>query len=117
MKNHLIEMLNAAGYANTGDNRNYIIRSINTLIDSGLLEIEHAFVKVGDKYIDPTFERALHRDVCKEMYAALIELDPETMAKYQLETGYYGDLYQYDYLCKHRPEIATKMRARNQLRE
>ena len=79
----------------------------------GLLPIEHAFVKVGDKYIDPTFERALHRDVRKEMYAVLIELDPETMAKYQLETGYYGELYQYDYLCKHRPETAAKMRARN----
>lgn len=39
MKNHIIEMLNAAGYSNTGDNRNYVIRSLNTLIDSGLLEI------------------------------------------------------------------------------
>ncbi len=79
----------------------------------GLLPIEHAFVKVGDKYIDPTFEMALHRDVRKEMYASLVELDPETMAKYQLETGYYGELYQYDYLCKHRPELAGHIRAMN----
>ena len=79
----------------------------------GLLSIEHAFVKVGDKYIDPTFERALHRDVRKEMYALLIELDPATMAKYQLETGFYGDLYQYDYMCKNRPEMAAKIRALN----
>ena len=79
----------------------------------GLLPIEHAFVKIGDKYIDPTFERALRRDVRKEMYASLIELDPETMAKYQYETGYYGELYQYDYLCKHRPEQAAKFRALN----
>ena len=79
----------------------------------GLLPIEHAFVKVGDKYIDPTFERALHRDVRKEMYASLIELDPATMAKYQYETGFYGELYQYDYLCKNRPEMAAKMRACN----
>ena len=79
----------------------------------GLLPIEHAFVKVGDKYIDPTFERALHRDVRKEMYASCIELDPETMARYQLETGFYGDLYVYDYMCKNRPELAQQIRARN----
>lgn len=78
-----------------------------------LLPIEHAFVKVGDLYIDPTFEQALHLDVRKEMYVSCIELDPETMAQYQLETGYYGELYKYDYLCKHRPELAAKMRARN----
>lgn len=79
----------------------------------GLLPIEHAFVKIGDKYIDPTFERALHRDVRKEMYASCIELDTETMARYQLETGFYGELYQYDYLCKNRPELAAHWRARN----
>lgn len=76
----------------------------------GILPIEHAFVKIGDQYIDPTFERALHRDVRKEMYVSLIELDAETMAKYQSETGFYGELYKYDYLCKNRPEIAAKMR-------
>lgn len=77
------------------------------------LPIEHAFVKVGDKYIDPTFERALHRDVRKEMYASCIELDPETMARYQDETGFYGELYVYDYMCKNRPELAQQIRARN----
>lgn len=79
----------------------------------GLLPIEHAFVKVGDLYVDPTFERALHRDVRKEMYASCIEFDPETMAKYQWETGFYGELYAYDYLCKNRPELAEQIRARN----
>ena len=79
----------------------------------GLLPIEHAFVKVGDLYVDPTFERALHRDVRKELYAACIELDFETMAKYQVETGFYGELYVYDYMCKNRPELAAQIRARN----
>ena len=79
----------------------------------GLLPIEHAFVKVGDLYIDPTFERALHRDVRKEIYASCIELDPETMARYQVETGFYGELYVYDYMCKNRPELAEQIRARN----
>ena len=79
----------------------------------GLLPIEHAFIKYGDVYIDPTFERALRRDVRKEMYASCIELDPLTMANYQLETGYYGELYVYDYMCKNRPELAAQIRARN----
>lgn len=78
-----------------------------------LLPIEHAFVKVGDKYIDPTFERALHRDVRREMYASCLELDAETMCQYQSETGYYGELYLYDYLQRFRPELAASMRARN----
>ena len=78
-----------------------------------LLPIEHAFVKIGDKYIDPTFERALRRDVRKEMYVSCIELEPVTMAKYQMETGFYGELYVYDYMCKKRPELAEQVRARN----
>lgn len=78
-----------------------------------LLPIEHAFVKYGDKYIDPTFERALHRNVRKEMYVSCIELEPVTMARYQMETGFYGDLYVYDYMCKNRPELAAQIRARN----
>ena len=79
----------------------------------GLSPIEHAFVKIGNKYIDPTFERALHWDVLEEMYVSCIELDPETMTRYQLETGFYGELYQYDYLCKNRPELAVRKRALN----
>lgn len=79
----------------------------------GLLPIEHAFVKVGDKYIDPTFERALHLDVRKEMYASLIELDWPEMARLQAETGYYGELYRYAYLKRNKPRLAAKLRALN----
>lgn len=79
----------------------------------GVMAIEHAFVKYGDVYIDPTFERALHRDVRNEIYVSCIELDPLTMAEYQLETGYYGELYLYDYFKHNRPELAQQIRARN----
>ena len=79
----------------------------------GLSPIEHAFVKVGDLYVDPTFERALHRDVRNEIYVSCIELDPLTMARYQVETGFYGELYVYDYMCKNRPELAAQIRALN----
>lgn len=81
--------------------------------EPGFLPIEHAFVKIGDKYIDPTFERALHRDVRNELYVSCIELDALTMANYQLETGYYGELYVYDYMKRNRPELAAQIRARN----
>ncbi len=79
----------------------------------GLLPIEHAFVKVGDLYIDPTFERALHRDVRNEIYVSCIELDCGTMSMYQAETGYYGELYLYHYFKRYRPEMAQRMAARN----
>ena len=79
----------------------------------GLLPIEHAFVKVGDKYIDPTFERAMHLDVRKEIYVSCIELDVKTMRKYLVETGYYGELYLYDYFLRFRPELAERIRERN----
>lgn len=79
----------------------------------GLLPIEHAFVKVGDKYIDPTFERALKINPDGEQYVSLIELDCRTMAKLQVETGFYGDLYMYDYMKHHNPRLAAQIRARN----
>ncbi len=79
----------------------------------GLLPIEHAFVKVGDKYIDPTFERVLHLDVRAEIYASLIELDCRTMTKLQAETGYYGELYMYDYTKHHNARLAAHIRAMN----
>lgn len=79
----------------------------------GLFAIEHAFVRVGDLYIDPTFERALHLDVRKEYYASCIELSAQEMAQLQVETGYYGGLYRYAYCKRFRPELAAKMRAMN----
>lgn len=79
----------------------------------GLLSIEHAFVKVNDKYIDPTFERALKLDVRFEHYVSCLELDKETLNRYQFETGYYGELYRYDYALRHRPELAARIRQIN----
>jgi hypothetical protein len=79
-----------------------------------LFPIEHAFVKYGDRYIDPTFERACHLDVRKELYASLIELEPDMLRRYLLETGHYGNLYQYDYWLKHEPIRAAAIRKMNE---
>ena len=44
--NPIIEKLNAAGYRNTGDNRSYDIRSLNSLIEIGM--IDFMFVPESD---------------------------------------------------------------------
>ena len=70
----------------------------------GVMSVEHAWVKIGDKYIDPTFERVLKKNVKKEFYASLIELDLFTMCQYQVDTGCYGELYFHNYLTHHKTE-------------
>lgn len=79
----------------------------------GLLPIEHAFVKVGGLYVDPTFERALKLNPATETYVALKEFDSRTMSKLQAETGCYGELYMYDYLKHNNARLAAQIRARN----
>ena len=75
-----------------------------------LILIEHGFVKYGEHYLDPTLERAVRLDVRKEIYASLIELEPATLRRYLLETGNYGNLYQYAYDLEHNPERAAAIR-------
>lgn len=58
------------------------------------LPIDHAWVKVGDYYIDPTFEFALCKDVKKERYAALQTFPLWLVRDYQLQTQVYGDIYR-----------------------
>lgn len=75
----------------------------------GLLPIEHAFVKIGDKYIDPTFERALHLDVRKELYVSVFECDFQKMANYLWRLGGYGGLYEFAWCLSNDPERASRM--------
>jgi hypothetical protein len=58
------------------------------------LSIDHAWVKIGDIYIDPTFEYALGKDVSQEKYAALQEFPLSLVRSYQLKTQVYGDIYR-----------------------
>ena len=58
------------------------------------LSIDHAWVKIGDIYIDPTFEYALGKDVSREKYAALQEFPLSLVRSYQLKTQVYGDIYR-----------------------
>ncbi len=59
------------------------------------LPIEHAFNRIGDKYIDITVELALKEDVSEHKYMAYAEYDSEQIFEAAIETGYYGNYYQY----------------------
>lgn len=61
------------------------------------INIDHAFNKVGDSYIDITFEFALNENPCLYEYVSFGEYDAETIEKVSEETGYYGDIYRYLY--------------------
>lgn len=62
------------------------------------VSIEHAWVRVGDLYIDPTAEICLGADVTRWEYVALIEKDWDGLAEILAEQGFYGDVYRYEYI-------------------
>ena len=57
------------------------------------IPIEHAFNKIGDKYIDITAELALKRDVRDDEYVLLGEFTKEDVYNVINKTGYYGGVY------------------------
>lgn len=61
---------------------------------ANFLPIEHAWNKIGDFYIDATFELCLGYDVTKESYALLQEYKVSEVRKILLERQYYGEIYR-----------------------
>lgn len=61
------------------------------------IPIDHAFNKVGDAYIDITFEFAFHENPSIYEYVTFGEYDAKTIRKAVLETGYYGEIYKWLY--------------------
>ncbi len=61
------------------------------------IPIDHAFNKVGNAYIDITFEFALHENPSIYEYVTFGEYDAKTIRKAVLETGYYGEIYKWLY--------------------
>lgn len=66
-------------------------------ITNAPIPIDHAFNKVGDAYIDITFEFALHENPSIYEYVTFGEYDAKTIRKAVLETGYYGEIYKWLY--------------------
>lgn len=66
--------------------------------------IDHAFNRVGDKYVDITFEFALNDpDLLGYEYVVFGEYDLPEIERMTKKTGYYGDVYRLAYMEKRNP--------------
>lgn len=63
-----------------------------------IIPIDHAFNRVGDKYVDITFEFALKDDPTGYEYVVFGEYDLDTINRISDKTGYYGDYYRALYI-------------------
>lgn len=61
------------------------------------IPIDHAFNRVGNKYIDITFEFALGLDPTQYEYVAFGEYPAGVIEEIANKTGYYGDIYRFCY--------------------
>lgn len=79
------------------------------------VKVEHAFNRVGDKYIDITWEMVLNEDVTTYPYAALIEAErDEILADIQAHDNMTGDYYIHKYIEEQkRPAPCKGCRPRN----
>lgn len=67
---------------------------------NAMIPIDHAFNRVGDKYIDITFEFALELDPTQYEYVAFGEYPAGVIEEIINKTGYYGDIYRFCYCAK-----------------
>lgn len=67
---------------------------------NAFIPINHAFNRVGDKYIDITFEFALELDPTQYEYVALGEYPAGVIEEIANKTGYYGYVYRFCYCAK-----------------
>lgn len=64
-----------------------------------LIPIDHAFNRVGDKYVDITFEFALNdAELTEYEYVVFGEYDLQTIDRITEATGFYGDIYRNVYV-------------------
>ena len=59
------------------------------------IPIDHAFNRVGDKYVDITAELALKENVSESEYIAYAEYEQQQILDAAYATGYYGCYYNY----------------------
>lgn len=68
-----------------------------------ILKVEHAFNRVGDKYVDITWELVLGEDVTAIPYVSLIEASrDEVIEDIAAHGNTTGDYYLHDYLKKNK---------------
>lgn len=74
----------------------------------GGFSTEHAWNKVGDKYIDITMEIALERNPAEEEYIALGEYDESEILPYLFESKVYGGIYKQKFLENYGKDLSNK---------
>ncbi len=66
---------------------------------NGLCKVEHAFNRIGNVYVDITWDMVLGHDVTKEAYVSLIEDDAENVLRNVAEyDNITGDYYRRKYI-------------------
>lgn len=65
-----------------------------------VIPIDHAFNKVGEKYVDITFEFVLNENPTQWEYVAFGEYTADVIQTIVEQTGYYGEIYRYCYCAK-----------------
>lgn len=58
------------------------------------LGIDHAFNKIGDKYVDITMELCLKEDITAKEYLSIGEYNLNTINEVVLDTKYYGGIFR-----------------------
>lgn len=75
----------------------------------GLFSTEHAWNKVGDKYIDITAELALgHTNLNEEEYVSLGEYDDNEVLSYCIQSKVYGGIYERKFLENYGKDLSNK---------
>ena len=68
------------------------------------IPIDHAFNRVGDKYVDITVELALKENVTEHEYIKFAEYELEQIESAAYETGYYGEYYKFYWMKRKNKE-------------
>lgn len=79
------------------DKVRYVEGKVNTPELPGLI-IDHAFNRVGDSYIDITFELVLKEDITQCQYASIAEYDMPTLEDITSDMDYFGGVYIHEYI-------------------
>ena len=72
------------------------------VLPENLITIDHAFNRVGEVYVDVTFEIVLKLDVSRQRYASIAEYDLHTLSRIISASGYWGGCYEYEWIRKHK---------------
>lgn len=84
---------------------NHTVKYVEGYLNMKGLPIEHAFVKVDDKYIDPTIELALNKNVNSDTYVKIGEFTTNEVRKIIVENGFWGQIYDFTFLNKYKENI------------